>query len=478
MTLTTRLTTFFLLALAVVLVAFSLTFYGLARTRLFEQLNDRATSTLDTLIVVAEMEDDGLEWEPKDRKLQLHRESDTSEWGVFDQNGERVDGSPSPVHSLKDYASPGQDLEQIREHVTLDSERWRIVRRTLHHPHPEAVEIGNPAKPRFQALVFVTAWPIAPVQKTLHSLAWGLTGVSFVVWLGAALMGRWICRRALLPVSRMAEAVRGITATDLGERLPNSTSQDELSDLAIAFNELLTRLQDSFERQKRFTGEASHQLRTPLTAMLGQLEVALRRDRDPKEYQRVLSSARNQALRLRGIIEMLLFLARADAETRVPDLEPVDLVPWLSGHLQESWSEHPRSGDLKLELPMNGFGRVHIQPALLAQAIDNLIDNAFKYSPPHSSVSIQITPQSERVAIRIKDQGQGITAEDLSQVFTPFFRSIEVRRRGISGVGLGLAVTERIVTAFQGRIEVESHLGQGSEFTIYLPIQTHPQLES
>src|SRR5207248_10102086 len=153
--------------------------------------------------------------------------------------------------------------------------------------------------------------------------------------------GRALCRRALAPVTRMAGAARIMSAADLDQRLPAPGSRDELEDLRRAFNGLLGRLQEAFERQRRFTGDASHQLRTPLTVMLGQIEVALRRDRPAGEYRDALHVAHGQAVRLRQIVEMLLFLARADAEARLRHLERVELAGWLAGHLEQC-SAHAR----------------------------------------------------------------------------------------------------------------------------------------
>lgn len=468
MTLTNRLTLFFLTALGLVLVAFSGTTYVLARTHLMRQLNDRATATLDTLVAAAEVEDDGLEWEPKDRRIQLRGDDEPPVWSVYDQNGQRLGGSDDPARPLDGYADPGPDAEQSRVNVTWDGDHWRVVRRTLRHPRPETVRTTQD-RPRYRTLIFVTAWPVAPVYSLLRTLAWCLGGVSMALWLLAAVGGRWVCRRALVPVSRMTEAAKGITADDLGERLPVPAARDELRDLATRFNELLARLQDSFERQRRFTGEASHQLRTPLTAMLGQMEVALRRERDSDEYRRVLTSAVAQAGRLRGIVESLLFLARADADARHPDLEPVDLAPWLHDHLSEVWSGHPRFADLGVEVPPGEPVAVYALPALLGQAVDNLLDNAFKYSAPGSPVSVVIARQEDGIVFAVEDRGPGIATEDAGRVFEPFFRSEAVRRAGIGGVGLGLAIAARIVTAFGGRIAVESRPGGGSRLLVRFP---------
>ena len=468
MTLTNRLTLFSLVALGVVLAAFSGTTYVLARTYLMRQLNDRATATLDTLVAAAEVEGDGLEWERRNRQILLRGDGEPPVWGVYDESGQRLDGSDNPARTLDGFADTGPDAEQSRVNVTWAGDHWRVVRRTLRHPQPEAVRTTQ-ARPRYRTLMFVTAWPVAPVHDLLRTLAWSLGGVSVALWVVAGIGSRWVCRRALAPVARMTESAKRITADDLGERLPLPTSRDELHDLATRFNELLSRLQDSFERQRRFTGEASHQLRTPLTAMLGQMEVALRRDRDPDEYRRVLTTSVVQARRLRGIVESLLFLARADADAWLPDLQQIDLSGWLPDHLAVTWSAHPRFADLAVEVQTEKSSTVRAQPALLGQAIDNLLDNALKYSDPGSPVVVRTVAEEGVTVISVEDRGRGIMPEDVQRVFDPFYRSAEVKRTSIVGVGLGLAVTARIVSAFGGAVRVELRPDGGSRFTIRLP---------
>jgi signal transduction histidine kinase len=265
----------------------------------------------------------------------------------------------------------------------------------------------------------------------------------------------------------MAAAARTVSAADLGQRLPTPGTGDELDDLGRAFNDLLGRLQESFERQRRFTGDASHQLRTPLAALLGQIEVALRRDRNPEEYRRVLASVRGEAGRLGQLVDTLLFLARADAEARAPETERFDLCAWLGQHLG-TWASHPRAADLQPE-PAEGPLWVRAHPALLGQALDNLLDNACKYSPPGSPVHVRTWEDGEAVCLGVEDQGDGIAAEDLPHVFEPFYRAAQARERGVGGVGLGLAVAARIVVAGGGRLTAHSEAGQGSRFTIRLP---------
>lgn len=471
MTLTNRLTLFTLAGLAVVLAAFSGTVFTLARTHLFRQLNDRATATLDTLVAAAEVESDGLEWELHSRRLQFRGDGPPPVWAVFDETGRRLDGSASPPRPLDEFAVVGPDMAQSRVNTTWDRSHWRVVRRTLQHPSPGDVR-STPERQRYKSLVFVTASPVAPVHELLSALAWGLAGVSFALWTAAGVASRWVCRRALSPVSRMTAAAKLITSADQGNRLPVPDTRDELNDLAAAFNDLLTRLELAFSRQRQFTGEASHQLRTPLTAMLGQMEVALRREREPEEYRRVLGLAVSQAERLRDVVEMLLFLARAEAEARLPDLERVDLTTWVPEHVSTSWGNHARSRDLSVVVPTGTAAVVKAQAALLGQALDNLIDNAMKYSDGGSPVVVRVESEPSGTTLAVLDRGRGLTTADIGQAFEPFYRSSEVRAAGISGSGLGLAVTARIASAFGAATTAEARGDRGARFAIRFPATT------
>lgn len=470
MSLTNRITGFFLLALALVLIGFSVTLYFLARSHLNAQLENHLTATMDTLVALAEVEPDGLDWEPELRRLPTKWEGDPPAWAIFDEAMKKVDGSHVPAHHMDGYAAPSQKTVSERFQADWDGTEWLIARHTLHHPHPEVV-LTLPVerrKERHQTLVFVAAVPRTPVSSTLRSLGWTLGGTSLGLWVIAAVLGRRLARQALSPLTAMSMTANTLTAHDVDGRLPNPGTGDELASLVTAFNGLLTRLHDAFERQRQFTGEASHQLRTPLTAMIGQLEVALRRDRDGEEYRRTLMAAVTQAGRLHQIVESLLFLARADAESRLPDLFEIDLEPWLDDHLKEVWSGHSRFADLRLEVSDRPLA-VCVQPALLGQAVHNLLDNAIKYSVQGTPVVIRLGREKDEVTLAVEDRGTGIPDEDVGRIFEPFFRSAEVRRAGLNGVGLGLAVVARIVAAFGGRVNAETRPGGGSRFIVSLP---------
>jgi heavy metal sensor kinase len=321
---------------------------------------------------------------------------------------------------------------------------------------------------RHEVLVLRAGVSLAPLHATLRRLAVTLATLSGGLWLAAALAGRWVCRRALAPVTRMAQAARAMGAAELDRRLPSPGAGDELDDLRRAFNGLLDRLQEAFERQRRFTGDASHQLRTPLTSMLGQVEVALRRDRPAEEYHQTLGLVHGQAVHLRGIVEALLFLARPDAEADLARLEGVDLAAWLPEQLRRR-ADQARAADLRLGPSPGGPLRVRVQPLLLDQLLENLLDNALKYSEPGTPVTVFLRREPGVIALAVKDAGPGIAAEDLPHVFEPFYRTGEARRRGRAGVGLGLAMVRRIAAAFGGTVVAESEPGRGSRFTVRLP---------
>jgi heavy metal sensor kinase len=456
---------FFLGALALVLVGFSVTLYLLARTHLYRQSDERLEAALDTLVAAVEIETDGLEWEPNQRRLTLGQDAgdDQVRWVLRDRQGQVKDRSANLAGGDPLSGSwPDVTLGQTDTVLWADGQPWHLVQRCVSYDGP--VVVSEKAK----LLVLTGALSQASVRATLGRLALALAGLSGGLWVAAAVLGRGLCRRALDPLTRMAAAARAMKATGMEQRLPAPATGDELQELGLAFNDLLTRQQEAFERQRRFTGDASHQLRTPLTALLGQIEVALRRPRPADEYRQTLSLVHGQAVQLRQIVEMLLFLARADAEAKLPHLETVDLAAWLDEYLARR-SGDPRSADVRVEPSSPGPLSVRVQPALLGQLLDNLLENAGKYSPAGRPIRLGLGRDSSGVTCIVEDEGCGIAAEDLPHVFEPFFRSARARRLGYSGVGLGLAVVQRIASAFGGTVQVQSELGRGSRFTLHLP---------
>ncbi|HEX3151769.1 MAG TPA: ATP-binding protein [Gemmataceae bacterium] len=471
MTLTNRVSAFFLGWLGLALIGFAAAVYLSARADLHRQIDDqerqtadRLQSTLDMLVAAAEIHRDGVEWEAHERTLPRGDIANGVIWLVQLPNGKIIDRSrPMRVDWL---AVATDDSANDTAGST-----WRVARRHLTPGAPQVqppehrVLVDEPASVIiYNSLDLVTAVPWTSIRNDLPRLAWLLTGLTASLWLTAAFVGRWLCRRTLRPVSEMAAAAANLSAADPAERLHVRPTGDELEGLGNAFNGALARLEEAFVRQARFTGDASHQLRTPLASMLGKVEVALRRERDEASYRDTLSSVADEIRHLNRLTEALLFLARADAEAGLPNLADMDLAEWMSTFLGEWQSAHKAS---RVELIVEGSApRVRAHSELLGQLVDNLLDNAIKYGPVGKPIVVRVRQSDGAVELSVEDAGPGIAAEDLPHVFDPFFRSASARAAGVRGVGLGLSVARRIAEAIGACLTAESQLGQGSRFIV------------
>lgn len=475
MSLTNRLSLFFLTGLALVLVGFSLTLYFLARMYLYAQFHDRLEGAMSALVAAVEVHPHDVQWEPLERRIIVGEDpaADQPRWVLHDLSGRLRDRSANltPESSSSETGSWRVLARRMRAgNFTAEAVDNEFVASLAETSFGTAATVPLPKDRTFESegLILSVARNEAPVLALLRRLAITLAGVSAAIWIVAALTGRWLCRRALQPITRMAASARSIRREpEAAQMLEVQATRDELEDLGQAFNELLADLRESLERQRRFAGDASHQLRTPLTGLLAPVDVALRHERSPAEYQRVLAIVRRRGGQLAQIIETLLFLARADGAQRLAAPERIDLNDWCKTWL-DAWSEHPRWQDCAFRAASEP-ALTMTQPALLRQILDNLLDNACKYSAPGTPVGVSVETLSDQVSITVRDSGAGIAAEQQTQIFEPFCRAAAARWQGTSGVGLGLALVQRLVGILGGRIEVMSALGTGSSFRVVLP---------
>ena len=307
------------------------------------------------------------------------------------------------------------------------------------------------------------------LHSTLRTLAIILAlGIPFAMALAVA--GGWfLAGRLLSPMGAMAERARRITADSLGERLPVENRDDEFGRLAMVFNETLTRLQDSFERLRRFTADASHELRTPLTAMRSVGEVALQNPLEPAAYRDVIGSMLEEVERLTRLVESLLTLTRVDSSRIRVAREVVDLRA-LAANATEHLRVLAEEKQQTLSVDAGDAVRVECDPALLRQGIVNLLDNAIKYTPRKGTIRVAVRILgSGEAAIEVKDDGPGIARVHQERIFERFYRVDSGRSRIEGGLGLGLAIARSTIEANGGRIEVESEEGRGSVFRVLLP---------
>ena len=456
--------------LAVVLLGFSTVLYVLADRYLHQQSQERLDAVLGTLSAAVDLGPEGAEWEPDARHLNLETPAyaDPVVWIIGDHRGQLLDRSKTAgTEQFVGQVSPS--LLPSNRDVAYQPGNWNIGQRWIKAVGEKTAAVDTTDEGDKYPMLSITAGvSLVPVHTTLRRLAAYLIGLPLMIWILALCLGRLICRRALLPVRNMAAIASEMQASDLAGRLPVINSRDELEDLSRAFNSLLDRVQETFERQRRFTGDASHQLRTPLTAILGQIDVALRKERNIEEYQRVLSTVQLKAHRLSRIVESLLFLARADSDAPEPRLEQLDLVSWLPTYL-ESWKDHDRATDISLENHSSGKCKISVDPELFRELLDILLDNACKYSPPGTTIWVRLDSNNIRVAVHVVDNGYGIAESDLPNLFTPFVRSDESRLKGIEGIGLGLSIAKRLTAVFKGELTVASRKHVETCFTLSLP---------
>ena len=284
----------------------------------------------------------------------------------------------------------------------------------------------------------------------------------------AALGGALIARVALRPVDEMASTARRITAEDLSGRVDSRGSGDELDRLAETLNGMLARLEAAFDQTRRFAADAAHELRTPLTVLRGGIEVALRMERSPDEYRRVLVSSLEEVQRLIRLAEDLLLLSRSLAGpegARAPvDLEPLVLEVFEVGARLGHAAGVAVRVDATTPLAPRGDG-----PAL-RRALLNLVENAVKYTPPGGKVEIGLARADGFAEITVADTGIGVDPAEFERIFEPFHRLDAARAHDTGGAGLGLAIARSIVIAHGGSITVESAPGAGSRFTVRLPL--------
>ena len=284
----------------------------------------------------------------------------------------------------------------------------------------------------------------------------------------AGLGGYLMTRKMLAPVERMAEKARRIGETNLQERLPIQNPDDELGRLAQSFNELLERIEKSFNRLKQFTADASHELRTPLTAIQSIGEVSLQNDRDRAYYRDVIGSILEENRRLTRLVDSLLFLSKADNDRISVRKQTFGLrsfvkqtIEFIQPLAEEKDQTIRLSGDEKIQ--------VTADRDLLREAVLNILDNAIKYSPQQTTISVEIARTNRETTIAVKDQGIGIPADQTGKIFERFYRVDKARARELGGSGLGLAISLWAVRVQGGTIRVESRESQGSTFTIVLP---------
>ena len=267
----------------------------------------------------------------------------------------------------------------------------------------------------------------------------------------------------------MAAAARNISSTNLRVRIHPEGYPFELASLASTFNQMLERLEESFERISRFSADIAHDLRTPVNIIRGETEVALARARSGDEYREVLESSLEEAVRLSDLIGDLLFLARAESPLHEVCRERVN-VDELLITVRDYYEASAASGRILLAVVEGAEPlTAELDRSLMLRAVSNLVSNAVAHTAPGGTVTLAAASELTAIRIEVSDTGAGIPAEALPRVFDRFFRVDPSRSKISGGTGLGLAVVQSILTLHGGSAEITSQLGHGTRVTLRMP---------
>ena len=428
-----RLTAWYLALMAVLFAGFSIFVYGLVARSLTARMDEMLTSEVATAATLLpdEIEENHGDFQKAAEEVVAEVQFHEGTLAIFGEGKLLAVSGPKPLL---------EGTRRVNRTVTARGRSYEIV----------------------------AAAPADAIAADLR-LVRGVILVGLPVFLAlAGLSGYWLTKRQLRPLEAMAEQSHRISGSNLHARLETGPAAEELAVLAASFNELLGRLDQSFETMRRFVADASHELRTPLAVIRGEADVALAQERGAGEYRESLAVILDESRRLSRLVEDLLNLARADAGRVMLHVEEFYFNDLLTECCRSIQARAAGKG-ITLECRAGADVPFTGDEQLLRRLVANLLDNAVRYTPAGGRVTAEVSVQDAGVRLRVADTGVGIAAEAKPHVFERFFRADTARSRADGGFGLGLAIVKWIAESHHGAVEVESEAAKGSTFIVTLP---------
>jgi heavy metal sensor kinase len=454
-TIRARLTGWYALALTAMMLVYATATYVAVRHEFFEQLDDRLHDDFEVAEGRLTRTADGrIEW------AAAHEDGHDDEarvYEVWSATGEQIHRSGAAVALPPLALAATASSERYRyESIEADGGEWRTI--------AAPVTIGG------HNVVLRVSRSEERIQEELSEVLIVLVlGLPLVVAL-AGIGGYLLARRALAPIDHLASEAQRITADRLHQRLKVPNERDEIGRLTAIINQTIARLESSFDQLRRFTADSSHELRTPLAVVRGIGEAAVAERRTPAEYEESIGSMLEEVDRMSGLVDTLLRLSHADAGTIRLNREQMD-VGQLVRDVASSLSILAEERNQTIGFDIADRIVVPIDRLVLREALTNVLDNAIKYSPVGSTITVRVGQAGEQALVTVADQGPGVPPEHRERIFHRFFRVDEARTRDHGGAGLGLAIAKWAVEMHGGQITVDERSGGGSEFRILLPLR-------
>ncbi|MGA2979553.1 MAG: ATP-binding protein [Terriglobales bacterium] len=376
---------------------------------------------------------------------------------IYDEDGNWIFRAPSLEQNRFAPLTPAVAKGSSFQNSQLGNKPFRFI--------TQRIDVNG------RSYIVQTGVPTDQIIATLSLFRRYLLMLAPLLLLAAASGGYWLSRKALSPVDTITRTARSIGGSNLSDRLEKLTTGDELQRLSDTLNEMLARIEGAFLRVTQFTADASHELRTPISLIRTEAEIALRKSRGTEEYREALRHILLETERTSSLVEELLSLARADSGRENLHLTPLDLRSVIKG-TADKWRQLVESRNLQFtqaiadcELP------VLADCTGIQRLLAILLDNAVKYTPSPGVVELLLKARDEKAVITVRDSGIGIAEQDQTRIFERFYRVDKARSRELGGAGIGLAIADWIVQQHRGSITVQSSIGNGSTFLIEFQLQ-------
>jgi heavy metal sensor kinase len=366
------------------------------------------------------------------------------------------------------YVELGEDTPDEVRAALHSRETWRIRKNAqgISYLIRSGVVYSNdkPHVPYFVAI----GRPLTDNQKVMRKLTQIYIGLVPVIIVGGCLLGWLIAGRALTPVTEVAQAAQRISGSNLSLRIPSRGAGDELDYLIETFNRMIERLESSFNQIRQFSTDVSHELRTPITAIRGQLEVALFTAKDIEQYREAMFNSLQDIERLSQIVRALLLLSQAESGQVALRKTRLDLST-SARDIIDQFQIPAEAAQIRLVADLPPECPVEVDRVQIERMLSNLISNALKFTPVGGEVRVSLRRRSDRIDLIVEDTGRGIAPEHLPHVFDRFYQVPDSDANAERGLGLGLSFVSWIAKAHGGSVEVESEMNKGSRFTVSLP---------